>query len=123
MATAGLRLGIPKKVVVLSLDTPGWLWNFDGFVKSPSAALRFTFVVAAHLKVRFTSQILRALHLELFTKPSFMNLLFSSFKISAPGYKEVSGKRALSLGEWILPAFGIPSRNPAVANNPREQKS
>jgi len=28
MATAGLRLGIPKKVMVLSLDTPGWLWNF-----------------------------------------------------------------------------------------------
>jgi hypothetical protein len=31
----------------------------DGFVKSPSAALRFT------------PQFLRALHLELFTKPSF----------------------------------------------------
>jgi len=40
----------------------------DGFVKSPSAALRFTFVVAAYLKVRFTPQVLRALHLELFTK-------------------------------------------------------
>jgi len=25
MAAAGLRLGIPKKVVVLSYDTPGWL--------------------------------------------------------------------------------------------------
>jgi hypothetical protein len=43
----------------------------DGFVKSPSAALRFNFVVAAHLLVRLTPQFLRALHLELFTKPSF----------------------------------------------------
>ena len=41
----------------------------DGLVKSPSAALRFNFVVAAHLLVRFTPQFLRALHLELFTKP------------------------------------------------------
>jgi hypothetical protein len=41
----------------------------DGFVKSPSAALRFTFVVAAYQQVRFTPQVLRALHLELFTKP------------------------------------------------------
>jgi hypothetical protein len=46
-----------------------------------------------------------------------MNSLFSSFKISVPGYKGVGGKRAVSLGEWILPAFGIPSRNPAIANN------
>jgi hypothetical protein len=45
--------------------------KIDGFVKSPSAALRFNFVVAAHLEVRFTPQFLRALHLELFTKPSF----------------------------------------------------
>jgi len=43
----------------------------DGFVKSPSAALHFTFVVAAHLKVRLTPQFLCAVHLELFTKPSF----------------------------------------------------
>jgi hypothetical protein len=42
----------------------------DGLVKSPSAALRFNFVVAAHLYVRLTPQFLRALHLELFTKPS-----------------------------------------------------
>jgi hypothetical protein len=46
-----------------------------------------------------------------------MNSFFSSFKISVPGYEGVGGKRALSLGEWILPTFGIPSRNPAVANN------
>jgi len=32
----------------------------DGFVKSPSAALRFNFVFAAHLFVRFTPQFLRA---------------------------------------------------------------
>ncbi|MCX5910746.1 MAG: hypothetical protein NTV04_02335 [Deltaproteobacteria bacterium] len=42
----------------------------DGFVKSPSAALRFNFVVAAYLYGRFGSQFLRALRLELFTKPS-----------------------------------------------------
>jgi hypothetical protein len=33
--------------------------------------LRCNFVVAAHLKVRLTPQFLRALHLELFTKPFF----------------------------------------------------
>ena len=47
----------------------GWI-RIDGFVKSPSAALRFTFVVAAYQQVRFTPQVLRALHLELFTLPS-----------------------------------------------------
>jgi hypothetical protein len=46
----------------------------DGLVKSPSAALRFNFVVAAHRNVRLTPQFLRALHLELFTKPSFLDL-------------------------------------------------
>jgi hypothetical protein len=44
--------------------------NFDGFVKSPSAALRFTFVVAAYRQVHFPPQLLRALHMELFTLPS-----------------------------------------------------
>jgi hypothetical protein len=38
--------------------------NFDGFVKSPSvllgAGLRFNFVFAAHLEVRFPPQFLRA---------------------------------------------------------------
>jgi len=43
---------------------------FDGFVKSPSAALRCNFVVAAHLSVRLTPQFLSALHLELFSQPS-----------------------------------------------------
>jgi hypothetical protein len=43
----------------------------DGFVKSPSAVLRGNFVVAAQLYVRLTPQFLRALHLGLFTKPSF----------------------------------------------------
>jgi hypothetical protein len=33
--------------------------------------LRCNFVVAAHLEVRLTPQFLRALHMELFTKPSF----------------------------------------------------
>jgi hypothetical protein len=55
--------------------------NFDGFVKSPSAALRCNFVVAAHLSVRLTPQFLRALHLELFTKPSFWRLFTRSSNI------------------------------------------
>jgi hypothetical protein len=42
---------------------------FNGLAKSPSAALRFNFVIAAHPDVRLTPQFLRALHLELFTKP------------------------------------------------------
>jgi hypothetical protein len=58
--------------------------------------LRFNFVVAAHMKVRFTPQFLRALHLELFTKPSV--------------------RRGWELAEWILSAFGIPNRNPICAN-------
>ena len=48
-----------------SMEGRGTLFRkrkFDGFVKSPSAALRFTFVVAAYLIVRFTPQVLRALH-------------------------------------------------------------
>jgi hypothetical protein len=49
--------------------------SIDGFVKSPSAALHFTFVVATYLKVRLSPQLLCALHLELFTKPSFCDLL------------------------------------------------
>jgi hypothetical protein len=43
----------------------------DGFVKSPSAGLRFNFVVTAYLYVRFTPQFLRAWHVDLFAKPSF----------------------------------------------------
>jgi hypothetical protein len=43
--------------------------------------------------------------------------VFSSFYVSVPGYIAADGKRDLSLEEWILPAFGIPSRNPAIANN------
>ncbi len=58
------------------------LVKFDGFVKSPSAALRFNFVVAAHLLVRLTPQFLRALHLELFTKPSFRRLFTRSSNFS-----------------------------------------
>jgi len=50
----------------------GWpqIFGIDGLVKSPSAALRFNFVVLAHLQVRRTPQILRALHLDLFTRRS-----------------------------------------------------
>jgi hypothetical protein len=35
--------------------------KFDGSVKSPSAALPFTFIVAAYLRKGFTPQFLRAL--------------------------------------------------------------
>jgi hypothetical protein len=42
-----------------------WLINFDGFVKSPSAALRFIF----HHADVLSPQDLRVLHLELFTVP------------------------------------------------------
>jgi hypothetical protein len=66
----------------------GWQRNatvFDGFVKSPSAALRFNFVVAAYLYVRFTPQFLRALHLELFTKPSLAALVWWHCKKSICG--------------------------------------
>jgi hypothetical protein len=42
----------------------------DGLVKRPAAALRFNLVGQRTLSVRFTPQFLRALHLELFTKPS-----------------------------------------------------
>jgi hypothetical protein len=55
----------------------------DGFVKSPSAALRFNFVVAAYLVVRFTPQFLRALRLELFTKPSFCWLFTTSSSLAS----------------------------------------
>ena len=51
-----------------------------GCVKSPSAALRFTFIVAAYLNVRFTPQFLRALHLELFTQPSGKRIFTRSSK-------------------------------------------
>jgi hypothetical protein len=42
----------------------------DGFAKSPSAALRSSFVTAAYLYVRLIPQLLQALHLELFVLPS-----------------------------------------------------
>jgi len=47
-----------------------------------------------------------------------MNSGFSSLKGSVPGYIALCEKRGLRLEEWILPAFGIPIRHPAVANNP-----
>jgi hypothetical protein len=45
-----------------------------------------------------------------------INLLISSPKTFYPGYEATSGKRGWRFEEWILPAFGIPIRNPAVAN-------
>jgi hypothetical protein len=51
------------------------LWKLDGFVKSPSAALHFNFVVAAHLVSALHSSVFVRLVPpvagELFTKPSF----------------------------------------------------
>jgi purine nucleosidase len=52
----------------------------DDFVKSPSAALRGNFVVAAHPYVRLTPQFLRALHLELFSKSSIHRFFTRSSK-------------------------------------------
>jgi len=43
---------------------------FDGFVKSPSAALRFIFRHCDPPEADLIPQDLRALHLELFTVPS-----------------------------------------------------
>jgi hypothetical protein len=44
-------------------------------------------------------------------------------KASFPGYKTVSEKSGSELEEWIVPAFGIPIRNPAVANKSGGEKS
>jgi hypothetical protein len=44
--------------------------NLDGFVKSPSAALRFILRHCDVRQVRLIPQYSRALHLELFTVPS-----------------------------------------------------
>jgi hypothetical protein len=44
--------------------------------------LRGNFLVAAHLLVRLTLQFLRALHLELFMKPSFGHL---TILLGSPG--------------------------------------
>ncbi|MCX5910183.1 MAG: hypothetical protein NTY64_24180 [Deltaproteobacteria bacterium] len=56
----------------------------DGFVKSPSAALRFTFVVAAyHLSTPHSSGFARRVPRnagELFTKPSLWRLITRSSK-------------------------------------------
>jgi hypothetical protein len=45
-----------------------------------------------------------------------MNSVFSSPKGFVPGYKEISYIKELGFAEWIFPAFGIPIRNPAIAN-------
>jgi hypothetical protein len=49
----------------------------DGFVKSPSAALRFIFRHCDVPYVRLIPQASRALHLELFTVPSVCGLFTS----------------------------------------------
>jgi hypothetical protein len=52
-----------------------------------------------------------------------MNSGFSSLKAYVPGYKAAGEKRGLGLEGWILPAFGIPIRKPAVANEESGLKS
>jgi hypothetical protein len=66
----GLAVEIYPDSIQVHVSSP-FSKPFDGPVKSPSAALRFTFVAAAYLLVHLTPQFLRAWHLELFTKPSF----------------------------------------------------
>jgi hypothetical protein len=53
------RLRIPE---IFSLLLLRWGRYFNGFLKSPSAALRHSFVVAAPLDGCFTLQVLHELH-------------------------------------------------------------
>jgi len=77
---AGLRLGMPKKLAVLSLDTPGCHLNFQNRDE------------------------------------------FSNFVSHGPcsRLQPIREKSGLVLDGLLLPAFGIPSRNPAIANEPAE---
>ena len=67
-----------KETIGLIYILPPGVIKIDGLVKSPSvplgAGLRFNFVAAVYCFVRFAPQFLRALHLELFAKPSFRRL-------------------------------------------------
>jgi hypothetical protein len=70
-----------KGVIMRQMEVPLRRYfgvNIDGSVKSPSAALRFTFALAAYCQVCLTPQVLRALPLELFTKPSLWQLFTRS---------------------------------------------
>ncbi|MCX5907801.1 MAG: hypothetical protein NTY64_11610 [Deltaproteobacteria bacterium] len=59
--------------------------RIDGFVKSPSAALRFTFIAAAYCQVPLTPQVLRAGSRE--TRESFLrNHLFGDFLRNHQGF-------------------------------------
>jgi hypothetical protein len=74
--------------------------------------LRFTFVVAAHLVVRLTPQVLRALHLELFTEPSSRRLFTKASRFILPNQSPLP---LLAKGGWgdlkptkiCLEKFGI----------------
>jgi hypothetical protein len=55
--------------------------TINGFVKSPSAALRFIFRRCDVPHVRLTPQDLRALHLELFTLPTALLLFMRSSQL------------------------------------------
>ena len=74
------------------------------FVKSPSAALRFNFVVAAYWFVRFTPQFLRALHMELFTK----SLVLVSY---LPRKKRLSIQSILDMFLDMFPKMRFPSNH------------
>jgi hypothetical protein len=89
--------------------------NLDDFVKSPSAALRGNFVVAAHPVVRLTPQFLRALHLELFTKSSFTDFL----RDHQPGWFRKKSICGVALG--LKRAWGVGWRGkffPSLATPP-----
>jgi len=62
-----------KRAFELPEDRTGASWcqiKLDGFVKRPTAALRFIFRHCGVLFVRLIPQDSQALHLELFTLPS-----------------------------------------------------
>jgi molybdopterin-binding protein len=44
-----ITIELPGKIEIVSIITKSSARNHDGFVKSSSAALRFNFIVAAHL--------------------------------------------------------------------------
>jgi len=56
--------------------------NFDGFVKSPSAALRFNFVVAAHLVRALPSSVFARLAAGAFYKAIIPRTFYESINLA-----------------------------------------
>jgi len=65
--------------------------NLDGLVKSPSAALRFMRSLRGEALRDLIPQFLRALQLELFTKPSFYDFLQDDQILMVPEDTALSG--------------------------------